>query len=266
MKTDAGCNGSGTGSATVTITGGTPPYTYSNSGGTFLVTSNAVSVFNSLPPATYNFTITDAAGCSIDRTVTISSSTGIQQVTATVVRGDFQNTCDGEATINVTGGNPPFTYVWSDGVTTSSNTRDNLCGPAAGSGVPVQYTVVVTDASGCQGSASFLIDVTSVAPSRTAGSALAATGARFGQGTGLSGTSLYPNPSNGLVHVQINSPDRGNAVVNLVDVSGRVIKSMVLNLEKGMNMKDLQLPVHSGFYMLQVRTSKGVQTLPVSVY
>ena len=186
-------------------------------------------------------------------------------VTATVVRGDFDNSCDGEATIDVAGGVAPLAYVWSDGVTTSTNTRDNLCGPPVGSGVPVTYTVVVTDANGCQGSTSFIIDVTSIAPS-TGGSSLA-TGARFGQGIGLvNGASLYPNPSNGLVHVQINSQGRGNAQVMLIDMSGRIIKTMVVNLENGVNTKDILLPVHSGFYMLQIRTSKETRVLPVSLY
>lgn len=264
-KVDVTCNGSGNGSATVTITGGTAPFVYSNGGGVFLTTSNTVSVFNNLQPGTYPFTITDAAGCSINRSVTILPG-GSMQVSAVVVNGDFQNSCDGKVTINVTGGVGPFIYVWSDGVTTSSNTRNNLCGPPAGSGVPVQYTVVVTDANGCQGSASFVIDVSSSAPSGATGTTRAAVGAQLGQSAVLGSALLYPNPSKGIVHVQINSQVKGTAVVNVVDMSGRIVRTMVVSLEKGINTKDLQLPARSGFYMLQIRTSSEVRTLPVGVY
>ena len=269
QKTDVSCNGSGNGSATVTITGGTAPFAYSNNGGVFLTTSNAVTVFSNLQPGTYPFTITDAAGCSVDRSVTILPG-GSVQVSAVVVNGDFQNSCDGKVTITVTGGVAPFTYVWSDGVTTTTSaatlTRANLCGPAAGSGVPVQYTVVVTDANGCQGSTSFLIDVSSSAPAGVAGGARAGVGAQLGQASGLSSALLYPNPSKGIVHVQINSGVRGTAVVSVIDMSGRVVKTMVVSLEKGVNTKDLQLPVRAGFYMLQIRTSGEVKTMPVGVY
>lgn len=335
------CNGAANGSATVTITGGTPPFTYSNTGGIFLQTSNTVSVFNGLAPATYNFTVTDGAGCSTNGSVSITEPQALQvtglvvnasnnlsngsitvnvtggtppysfswntgattenlnglgagtyiltvtdangctagltevvsgqvctslAVTATVVRGDFQNSCDGEATINVTGGTGPFTYAWSDGVTTSTNTRDNLCGPPAGSGVPVQYTVVVTDASGCTGSTTFIIDVTSIAPSSVSGSIQSASGMRFDP-AGKWNSFVFPNPSRGLVHLQVNAQEKGTAVVNLVDMSGRVIKSMTVSLETGVNTRDFQLPTHSGgLYMLQIVTKQETKTLPIRVY
>jgi hypothetical protein len=341
QQTNVPCNGAADGSATVTLTGGTPPFTYSNTGGVFLQTSNAVSVFNGLAAATYNFTVTDGAGCSINQSVTITQPPALQisglvvnasnnlsngsitvtvtggtppysfswntgantenlsglgagtytltvtdangctagltevltgqvctslPVSATVVRGDFENSCDGEATINVTGGTPPYSYSWSDGVTTSTNTRNNLCGPPAGSGVPVQYTVVVTDASGCTGSTTFIIDVTSIAPSSMSESIQSANGMRFDP-AGKLNSYVFPNPSRGLVHLQVNAQEKGNAVVNLVDMSGRVIKSMTVSLEKGVNTRDFQLPSHSGgLYMLQIVTRQETKTLPIRVY
>ena len=341
QQTNVTCNGGNNGNATVTITGGTPPFTYTlPSGSIFFFTSQRVSGIPNLPAGTYPFTITDSTGCKVDLSLTITQppalqisglvvnatnnlqngsitvtvtggtppysflwNTGAQSenlsglgggtysltvtdangctvmlieeltgstctslsVSANVLRGDFNNSCDGEATINVTGGTAPFTYMWSDGVTTNTNTRSDLCGPPAGSGTPVQYTVVVTDAAGCQGSTNFLIDVSSSSPSNIGGSVQSMTGARLGQ-EGAFNPFLYPNPSNGLVHVQINSEERGSAMVNLVDMSGRIIKTMTVDLEKGINTTAMQLPVHAGIYMLQVRTSKEIRTLPVRIY
>jgi hypothetical protein len=125
---------------------------------------------------------------------------------------------------------------------------------------------VVTDANGCQGNTFFIIDITSIAPSRATGSVQLTAGNRFGLATSSGSLYLYPNPSNGLVHVQINSQEKGNAVFNLVDMSGRVVKTMTVYLEKGANTKDLLLPVSAGIYMLQIRTSKESRTLSVRLY
>jgi hypothetical protein len=49
-------------------------------------------------------------------------------------------------------------------------------------------------------------------------------------------------------------------------MSGRKIKTTMVDLEKGINTKDLQLPVQSGIYLLQISTSRETQTMPVRVY
>jgi gliding motility-associated-like protein len=51
-------------------------------------------------------------------------------------------TCNGTATINITAGNAPFTYLWNDPASQNNATALNLC---AGN-----YEVIVTDANGCQ--------------------------------------------------------------------------------------------------------------------
>ena len=346
-STDVTCNGAANGTVTVTLTGGTAPYTYTTPGGSiFFFNSNTLNTFNNFPPGTYPFIVTDAAGCKVDLSATISQppvlqvsglvvnatnnlangsvtvnvsggtppysflwSTGAQtsaisgigagtytltvtdangctaalteivtgqvctslSVSATVVRGDFENSCDGEATINVTGGVGPFTYMWSDGVTTSTNTRDNLCGPPPGSGTPVSYTVVVADANGCSGSASFIIDVTSNPPSSTSTSSISTPGMtgmgnRFDGAAGTFSARAYPNPSTSLVRLQVNSPESKYAVINVIDMTGKIVVTYRLNLAAGINLKELQLPVHAhGIYNFQIRTEKEVRSVPVWV-
>lgn len=56
--------------------------------------------------------------------------------------------CDGSATATVTGGTPPFTYLWSNGETTATIT--GLC--------PGDYSVTVTDADGCTSTQTTTID------------------------------------------------------------------------------------------------------------
>ena len=55
---------------------------------------------------------------------------------------------DGTATVSVTNGTAPYTYLWSNGGT--GTTITNLA--------PATYTVTVTDANDCQGTGSVTID------------------------------------------------------------------------------------------------------------
>jgi hypothetical protein len=58
---------------------------------------------------------------------------------------------DGEIQIDMTGGTPGYTFEWSDGEGFTS-TSQNITGLLAGN-----YLVIVTDANGCEGSASYLL-------------------------------------------------------------------------------------------------------------
>ena len=71
--------------------------------------------------------------------------------------------CNGQATVSVTTGTGPFTYLWNDPASQTSETALNLC---AG-----DYDVIVTDANGCSETFTvtveediFTIDATSVNP------------------------------------------------------------------------------------------------------
>ncbi len=122
------------GTATVgTITGGTAPYSYSWSNG---ATTSGIS---GLVMGSYNVTVTDASGCSNTGYAYVSQAITINApVTSTPA------TClasDGAVIAFGSGGLPPYTYLWSNGATTQSQT-----GLVAGS-----YDVTATDANGCIG-------------------------------------------------------------------------------------------------------------------
>jgi hypothetical protein len=60
-----GCYKTSTGSASVSVSGGTPPYSYKwNISGTY----KYLSTVNNLDPGTYSVTVTDTRGCTISRT------------------------------------------------------------------------------------------------------------------------------------------------------------------------------------------------------
>lgn len=133
--TDPTCFSSCDGEATVTGSGGNPPYTYSIDG----INYGAPSTFNGLCAGTYDLWVMDSDGCSNDDAVTLTEpSELILTGSSTPVTCNGGN--DGIAGVIATGGTPPYTYLWSNANTTSTAT-----GLTAG-----LYIITVTDANGCQ--------------------------------------------------------------------------------------------------------------------
>ncbi|NSW45773.1 MAG: T9SS type A sorting domain-containing protein [Bacteroidales bacterium] len=120
-----------TGSAVATGTNGTPPYTYKwNTGAT------TSSIYNLSANTTYTVTIKDACGAQ----KSISKTVGAKTITITATPTCTPTgTCQGKIVANVTGGDAPYTYKWSNGQTTQ--TAINLC--------TGYYKVTVTDVNGC---------------------------------------------------------------------------------------------------------------------
>ena len=134
---DASCNGVCDGDATVTPSGGTSPYTYQWDDPSFQINDTATG----LCADTVNVTVTDSNGCTFDTSYTVN-----EPVAMTLTPGSVDATCgiaNGEASVFVSGGTSPYTYLWSPG----SQTTDTITGLSAGA-----YTVVVTDANLCSDS------------------------------------------------------------------------------------------------------------------
>ena len=131
-STDSGCNGAGTGTASVTESGGEAPYTYawSNAGTT--------STINGLMAGSYSVTVTDANGCTDDCTAVVGEPSGLT-ADCSATNASCNGVADGTIGVNATGGSAPYTYEWSNGATTAS-----VSAVAAGN-----YSVTVTDANGC---------------------------------------------------------------------------------------------------------------------
>lgn len=92
--------------------------------------------FDGLAGGNYTLTVTDNDNCSVVKTFNITSGSIID---FSLFGTDCVTGNDGTAQVVVTRGNPPFTYLWSNGATTSS--VNNLSGDT--------YSVTVTDSDGC---------------------------------------------------------------------------------------------------------------------
>ncbi|MFK8043954.1 MAG: T9SS type A sorting domain-containing protein [Crocinitomicaceae bacterium] len=133
--TDASCFGTATGNVTITTSGGTMPYTYLWSDGQTTATATGLAA------GTYSVTVTDANSCSVtESNIVVGEPILLETETVSSTNITCFGACDGIASISVDGGTFPYTYLWSDGQTSSS--ASGLC--------PGTYSVTITDANGCQ--------------------------------------------------------------------------------------------------------------------
>jgi gliding motility-associated-like protein len=133
-STNVSCNGQNDGSATITINGGTQPFTYSwaPSGGSLPTAAN-------LAAGTYTLNATDANGCSTSASVTITEPLVLNTAFAGI-NPSCAGECDASVSTSTVGGTAPYSYLWTPG----GLTTQNVTGLCAGN-----YTLQVTDAMGC---------------------------------------------------------------------------------------------------------------------
>jgi len=135
------CFGGNNGSISLTVSGGVSPYTYLWSTGS---TSQNVS---GLAVGSYSVTISDNAGQNKVVTYTVSQPLLALGSTSTQVDVICFGATTGSISQTVTGGTPPYTYLWSNNATTK-----DISGLTEGS-----YSVIITDAAGCNKNLEFYI-------------------------------------------------------------------------------------------------------------
>lgn len=130
-STNETISGASDGTASSTVSGGTPPYTFAWSNGE---TTAAVA---NLAAGQYVLTLTDANGCDTQGSVSIAAGPSPLALTMSMT----EITCFGDigsASVSVSGGTPPYTYLWSTGETSATTDAPLVA----------QYSVTVTDALG----------------------------------------------------------------------------------------------------------------------
>ncbi|SDE96762.1 T9SS type A sorting domain-containing protein [Epilithonimonas hungarica] len=304
-QTNVACNGGSTGSASVSVSGGTPGYTYSwaPSGGT------AASA-TGLAAGTYTVTIKDANNCQTTRSFTITQPTALVATAVSQTNVACNGDATGAATVSVSGGTPGYTYSWSP----SGGTAASATGLAAGT-----YTVTIKDANNCQTTQSFTItqtaaisapsgatdqtfdsgddlsalvvngqnikwyasasDATShinVLPMSTllvtntiyyatqtiggceskASLAVKATDITLGvvNGDKLAKMLIYPNPVNDILRFSGN--EKISKIV-ILSLDGKKIMEKMMNDDKAVNVHNLV----QGNYIINIFTEKGIQTI-----
>jgi hypothetical protein len=174
---DAKCFNGSDGEATVSINGGIAPASsvWSN--------SQTSQTATGLSAGTYIVTVTDAEGCTNFDEVVINEPTEIIVSLVSMVEPDCYGGNNGEATVDATGGTPPYSYTWPTG-----QSGQTALGLEAGS-----HNVITTDDNGCVNT--FTATVTQ--PSEIAPSATITHVSCFGGNNGIiqvtatGGTTFY---------------------------------------------------------------------------
>ncbi len=213
-SSNVSCNGGSNGSATVTVGGGSPGYTYN-----WLPSGGTTSVATGFAAGNYTATVTDSKGCTITAVANIT-----QPPVLTAALSSSNVSCNGgsngNATVTVGGGSPGYTYNWLP----SGGTTSVATGFAAGN-----YTATVTDSKGCTVTAVANITqppvLTAAISSSNATCGFTNGSATVTAGGGSPGYTYNWLPSGGTASVATNLA-AGNYTATITDSKGCTITAV----------------------------------------
>lgn len=130
------CKGSADGTLESKVTGGRTPYSATWTGPNSYY-STSFNIYN-VAAGSYTLQVTDSSGCVSQLNTQVLEPSALS-VTPTIVNNSCFGNATGSVTLNVTGGVKPYTYSWSNSM--SSQAIQNL---KAGN-----YSVTVMDSNGC---------------------------------------------------------------------------------------------------------------------
>jgi hypothetical protein len=232
--------GANDGTANANASGGTAPYTY--------LWSNLSSTptINGLAPGIYSVTVTDANGCVKVGSYNVTPAgcnlsvavTGTNSTTTSISSGD------GTATATVSGGNPPYTYLWNTGASLSS-----ISELAVGT-----YSVVVREENNTNPTCEVWSYYT------VYGDAGGSNG--INEETTKNTFSVYPNPTNGVFQIKFETKIATKSVLEVYNSFGQKVYTTT-NLQQEMKI-DLY-NYSKGIYFIKIDDSSEIYTQKVIV-
>ena len=137
------CFGADDGSIELNFAGGVPPVLV-----TWSDDSSAGQNRYNLSPGIYSVLVEDASGCIINQSFTIIEPQELSIAGLVTDSIDCDNPESGSIDLQISGGNPPYAFQWSNGET--SEDISNL--------IANNYLVIVTDSKGCTNQKEFIIN------------------------------------------------------------------------------------------------------------
>lgn len=156
------CYGGADGAIDLSVSGGTPAYSYNWSNG------SSAEDLSGLSAGGYSVEVTDAQSCVAVKSFVVSQPAPLL-LSATVQDAACPATADGSIDLTVNGGQAPYTFSWSatEGSNNSLSGGDTVEDP--GSLLPDTYNVTVTDANGCTAMLSAVVGNISPVPTKPSG-------------------------------------------------------------------------------------------------
>jgi hypothetical protein len=211
-----------------TVSGGTPSYTYLwNNGDT---SKNLQNVMH----GNYKVTITDANGCTVEKTKNLPQTPQMFTGTSILQPGTNGNSY-GKIQLYVYNGVAPLVYAWSNGGT--SNVQNYLTGGL--------YSWTVTDSRGC-----VYVDSVFLGNVAIKNPLIANKNDLF----------LFPNPSEGKVFLQWKEAQNEVISIEIFNSQGILMqrKDEILVKKEMPTMLDFE-SLASGFYILKWRNKEGFE-------
>ena len=217
------CSGQENGSIDILPTGGTPPYTFSWN------TTATTEDISGLPEGVYKTTVLDKNGCALTSDPLVVTEPPPLEVEVISVEAVNCNGGDGgSADVEVSGGEPPYTYAWSDG-----STQQDLMQVTAGI-----YSLIVSDLRNCKTilpalqitnpTDSFFIEIDSIRPVTCFGSSDGYIGAQISGGQPPYEFLWNTGNDSSLV---IQGAKSGKYTLTAADANGCQAFSSIINLQ-----------------------------------
>lgn len=225
---DIVCFGAEDGTAAAVAEGGTFPYSFEWGGG------ETDSLLTGIAAGIYIVTLTDGNGCTAEGSAEINQPPPIG-IDTLVQQASGATVPDGSILVNgVSGGSPPYSFLWSTGDTAQS--LQNL--------LPGDYALTITDSLGCETEAAFTVDFE--------------TAIRRVLDDGLS-MEVFPNPLSAgqQARIRVDSRQRTAFFAKLLDVAGKTLWKKGFDVPAGTTSFTLPMPQVAGAYWLAVETAGG---------
>ena len=212
QQTNINCHGNNTGSASVTASGGIPPYSYIWTNG---MTTPSIS---NLAAGNYKVIVTDSYNCSTDTVFVITQPDSVLSNIISATQIPCYGLNNGSISVTTQGGTPAYTYQWSNG--SSSSQLSNL--------TPGTYTLTVTDQKGCNDQQT--VTITQPAFALTASSTANEANCLTGNGANIDltvagGTQPYAYVwSNGSTYQSLTNVGAGTYTVSITDANGCTVQ------------------------------------------
>lgn len=183
------CANADNGAIEITVYGGTEPYEFMWSDG------SAEEDPTNLPMGDYQFTITDAKGCTWDSpTITVNEPNAI--VLYETITSATPDEYDGAIEIDLNGGLPPYQFYWDNG-SISANLQNVPSGT---------YCVTVTDAYDCTVTQCYEISEALNVANETI--------------EGLNTLDLFPNPADAYSILRLDLDMPKSVQLQIIDITG----------------------------------------------
>ncbi len=227
LTQDVLCAGGNDGKIEIMLLGGTPPFTYKWSNGS--TSKNIANLYTGL----YHLTVSDSNFCEAVISATIDEPPAL--IVNSVVIPDTNGQCLASIALNVTGGNAPYFYSWSNDFSIQSSCITDIC---FGS-----YYVTVTDFNGC--SKVLYFDVNDIWQS-------------IDDINISDNVFISPNPADDFINITLPYDVSGDNInVKLIDIYGKIHFNKIF--VNSSNDFLFELPANSkGLFFVDIQTSKGV--------